>query len=865
MYKTKPEAMRSLSTESGFQQAGLQQAGFQQAGLHQGGIQASASLVSLPMLARPSTGAAPLALGVGAGGGFAKRPRVNSKALGSLFRAKVHAKRSSHGDPGAALQLGAADGDAWAVGIECPSAMSPLFSDESLQQLLGSTAAEAEAPAVASPGSRRTTREFAASVLQTSAGPFRRLRQAGGGASRTMSFPPALCETLSLGAAAAAGDEFVVVTPDMCPPAALVNTSVISGVGGLAASASRKRGSVLLRTRAQTHVDATRAYGASAESLVPVSAPSLSASSSEVSLPRARLRRLPPLLADKEPLADDGRRLSHMARLECLSPYTVSRLSSTAARATERRRRSSVRRRSRASSDASSANWPLSDGATLKPAAGHARNRSEQSEYSVREFQIASARSASFWPPGESPLPSDDDAARLDDAEGFPTSSSACFPMSPRRHASMVTRSADEIRLLQQQQQQQHYAAAAGAAYHAQDVRSLLDPTSPLHGPPAMPLHVLARARASTGEPAPLECVDELSDVPVSPGFSDHGADFDGLTLTQHSDWQLMNPSSSDSELPLLAPRPRRLRKRRVLPRTLFHMRAKGGLPADERMYAASASSDTLPAADEAPPAVAAAVPVAAEPVVPAAPLAACSHSPGLAAAVVPRVPPSLVLHVHAECLGRLALHSPGDSSGWEPRRIACFALRLGALLERAAGLTDVRLVNLGLTTVPPRVAVCRGLRRLDLSHNWIAAVPAFLARLPALRHIIVRGNPVRTVPADLVEMRHRLETLDFGAARRWALLSRRAHPAASSPPTPAERAELLYARLRAVANRRMAQCIDAPRLALTQRQHEAALDRATKLLALYTNALYSTLREPRDWGHSVALPRPCPDLPAMY
>ncbi|KAJ2741057.1 hypothetical protein GGI20_005447 [Coemansia sp. BCRC 34301] len=771
MHRTKPETARSSST---------------------GGFQQSASLVSLPMLPRPSTGGgmmmlAPSGLGVGGGAvGNFKRPRVNSKAgvaLGSLFRAKAqtqtqmqtqaHSKRDSMGSGLGLAGPSLLEGDAWGVGIDYPSVMSPLFSDESLQQLLGSSSPQLTAVAgpeqglPLSPASRRSKREIAASVLQTSAGPFRRLRS--GAHSKTMSYPPA--------AAAPATDEFVVVTPDMCPPAALVSSSVISGVSGS------------VRVRAQTQVIERLAYADSTESLVPVSAPSLSASSSEVSLARRRGH-----VIEKTSL-EDQRRMSHVARLECLSPYTVSRLSNTAARASERRRRSSAGRRSRASSES----W-------ANATACHARDASDHSDFD--------AHSPAFWRDDDDD--DDNDARVLGFPSGFPSSSSAHFDMSPGHARHHVTRSADEIRL-------------------ARDVQSLLDPSSLLTGvADVVPLHVLARAEAA------LECVDELSDVPQSPCFSD-AAEFDGSTLTQNSDWLLMNASSSDGEVPSMAVRPRRLRKRRVLPKTVLY--------SDERMYNASQSSDTLLAADADANRGAEQLPVVVAVVEPfSAPIVAPT------ALSVARLPLSISLHM--PCLGRLSLHCAGDS--WAPARIPFFALQLNNCIERMPGLADLLLVNLGLTAVPPRLLACRGLRRLDLSHNWITTVPAFLSRLSHLRHIQMPDNPVRQVATDLVEMRHRLDFLNLGY-QPWTLLPRR--PAAAKPPTPEARADMLHARTHRVAQRRMAQCLAAPRLSLTQRQHEAQLARATQLLSIYSNALYSSLREPRSWGHSVALPRPTADL----
>ncbi|KAJ2758673.1 hypothetical protein IWQ56_005937, partial [Coemansia nantahalensis] len=341
----------------------------------------SASLVSLPMLPRPSTG------GVMGSGGLVdgpRRPRVNSKAaaLGSLFRTRIHAKRGSMADSDGmspVLEPLDATGDAaWGVSIECP-AVSPLFSDESLQQLLGSSppppsAQQAWAPladGVGSPGAaRRSKREFAASVLHTSAGPFRRLRASPNG--RTLPFPPGaggppledihsddggMAGSVSAPGAAGGGDEFFVVTPDMCPPASLVSSSVISGVSPLEASAavaaaasngiavqqqSYAAGGLPLRARARTQLSRSTellllrgaGYEDSTDSLVRISTPSLSASSSEASLPLSQataysaaslapLRKRPPLRPPHAlRLPRSAPRVSQLAQLDTLSPYT---------------------------------------------------------------------------------------------------------------------------------------------------------------------------------------------------------------------------------------------------------------------------------------------------------------------------------------------------------------------------------------------------------------------------------------------------------------------------------------------------------------------------------------------------------------
>ncbi|KAJ2790136.1 hypothetical protein H4R20_007063, partial [Coemansia guatemalensis] len=362
--------------------------------------------------------------------------------------------------------------------------MSPLFTDECLEQLLGSSPqltangpspggppTDGELPAGGSPSpasARRSKREIAASVLHTSAVPFRRLRQ--GPASKTLSFPPSGSAAMyeDDGGARPGGDEFVVVTPDMCPPAALVSSSVISGVSPLEASAAaaaaaaasvasgidsdstrsggganhsaprkqlRGGGALPLRTRALTQVSQQSGeqlllmgYEDSTDSLVRISTPSLSASSSEASLPLSHPRKKPPapLLAWSHPRprygglqpsqgsapgpgvrpplprhanasagsprkasecsfssAEGLRRVSPFGPLDALSPYTVSRLNSTAARATERRRRSSARR-SRPNSVASSVNWNLSatSDTTLLAGSAHARHTRNASESS---------------------------------------------------------------------------------------------------------------------------------------------------------------------------------------------------------------------------------------------------------------------------------------------------------------------------------------------------------------------------------------------------------------------------------------------------------------------------------------------------
>ncbi|KAJ2844869.1 hypothetical protein GGI22_006740, partial [Coemansia erecta] len=195
------------------------------------------------------------------------------------------------------------------------------------------------------------------------------------------------------------------------------------------------------------------------------------------------------------------------------------------------------------------------------------------------------------------------------------------------------------------------------------------------------------------------------------------------------------------------------------------------------------------------------------------------------------------------------------DCSSWTGLRISCFSIRLAACIERAYGLRELSLVNIGLSKIPKTVMRCHGLRRLNMSHNWITAVPGWLAQLGRLEHIVLAGNPLRMVAADLVEMRQRLVTLDLGRSNRWTVLNRQAPPPRKL--SEADRKDVLFKRIQATASKRMAACLDAPSLDLTHRQHEASIERAQKLLSIYANTLYSTLRQTRNWGHSVALPYP--------
>ncbi|KAJ2847510.1 hypothetical protein J3B02_004148, partial [Coemansia erecta] len=766
------------------------------------------------------------------------------------------------------------------------------------------------------------------------------------------------------------GDEFVVVTTDMCPPASLVSSSVISGVGAAEAQnavraaasldggSQRPAGQMMVpgvqRMRAQTHLSkstehlllrrmATNGYTDSSESLVRISTPSLSASSSEASLPlgqgaagaRAQMqRRKPPapLLTGIRPqhnlqlpansalgngfkpplpgaagsarkvsacsfssLEDQRRDALHGTNLENLSPYTVNRLNTTAAKATERRRRSSVHRmrRMRTGSSASSGTWGLSaaSDATLLPDAAarpsHARNMSDNSRLSVDydlhsgsqqsfDFQIQSAVSESFWQHDESPLASDlddddeeDGLAAMHDVSGFPSSCSAHFDFGPdsglsprpRAHTTAnAARSPDALRF-----DSQGYSPLSPEAVA---VLGMLDPSSPLYddGGALVPLHMLTRSQSR---------LRRMSDVEPASPFIPEQFDYDGSTLTQQSDWLLMNPSSSDGEQSLQPQHRRRMRKRRVLPRTLFQTGpSKPALGADEQMYRNSKSTETLSAggnkteakakakvkallakthavADQAAdvaPSASSSTPVARE--------EAASHLIVLTEdavrmcelRIILRLPASIALHVHIECVGSLTLLCAGDSRCWQSARIACFAQRLNACLRGATGLRELSLLNLGLTAVPRGVQAARGLRRLDLSHNWVCAVPSWIACMAQLEHLVLRDNALRTVAADLVEMRHRLRTLDLGGTGGWAVLSRAATPARLSAH---ERSEALLARLHATAAKRMAACLTATQFSLTQRQHEASRDRATRLLAHYADSIYSSLREPRSWGHS--------------
>ncbi|KAJ2083501.1 hypothetical protein H4R24_000774 [Coemansia sp. RSA 988] len=981
---TKPETSRSMSAMT----------------YHQ-----SPSLVSLPMLPRPSTAAMASTLALpNVQADHQKRQRVNSKAgaLGSLFRTKIHAKRGSNAgsegmspvlEPLADLQMEAS----WEVSIDSPVAMSPLFTDECLQQLLGSSPqltangptpplggppTDGELATGGSPSARRSKREIAASVLHTSAVPFRRLRQ--GPANKTLSFPPSGDAAMygNNGGARPGGDEFVVVTPDMCPPAAMVSSSVISGVSPLEASAAAaaaaaasvasgidsdstrsgrgasrsaprklpRGGEALpLRTRALTQVSQQSGeqlllmgYEDSTDSLVRISTPSLSASSSEASLPLSHTRKKPPapLLAWSQPRPRHGgfqlsqgsapgsgarpplprqtnggtgsprkasecsfssaeglRRVSPFGPLDALSPYTVSRLNTTAARATERRRRSFARR-SRPNSVASSVNWNLSatSDTTLLAGSAHARhirNASESSEFlsgftagvhgSPFDFQLHSAAPEPLWPPDASPLASDgepsdddDDLARRVAASGFPSSCSAHFNIELGRDTESAcesprtrTRSsgANAPRDAARSPPARVYPRASRA------IMSLLDPSSPVHEDTehSMALNMLGRPRRQRAHTSAVPDAEREEPAELSDPL-----DFDGLTLTQQNDWQLMNPSSSDNDAPPPSHHShtrRRVRKRRVLPKSMFPVPAKHVLvpspahdvsapPKNEHL-----SSDTLRLRSDAAtrPTIAIRQPkksVATEDVSRrAVPLDAATPAPPLEMQrllrleVIPRTPLSIQCDMRIAHVARLSLRCSGDAHSWQPARIPCFDLRLAACLGRAHGLVEVSLVNLGLTSVPARLLSCRGLRSLDMAHNWIDTAPGWLGRLRCLEHLRLAGNPLRMVSADLVELRHHLVTLDIGRANDWSLLSRRPTP----PPTlsPDKRKRVLAARLQSTAARRVATYLDSAVLKATQRQHDKARAHATRLLGLYSDTLYAALREPRNWGHSVAMPLP--------
>ncbi|KAJ2524663.1 hypothetical protein GGI11_000647 [Coemansia sp. RSA 2049] len=643
---------------------------------------------------------------------------------------------------------------------------------------------------------------------------------------------------------------------------------------------------------------------------------------------------------------EDSRRMPHLGQFDALSPYTVDRLNTTAVKASERRRRSSAHRtrRSRANSAASSVHWGLSatsDITLLAESARsghHTRNLSDTSEMSLGytsprnnvqpfDFQIKSAASETFWPPDESPLVSDGEADEYNDEEleqqleasGFPSSSSANFNFevgrdngsaqgSPRRRTrargSFVTHSADNI------EQVSH----SGYPRRRYDVTSFMDPSSPLNGESGQPMTLSLLANSTGGRPrARTSVVPEGErgsdrglfiddDSETSPHIPDY-LDYDGSTLTQQQDWQLMNASSSDNEEQSQNSHPRRrVRKRRVLPKTLFHMPPKNGKVAeivtDAALFRGSKSSETLLSGlDERSSEAAirndsqkslkrlaakmgargaastiAGTATADSTVGSIMATAACNGAVAetmvaiavitpemqmfIDLKVIPRVPESIAMRLRIETLGRLVLYSSGEDRGsWTGLRIACFSLQLGACIERARGLCELSLVNIGLSKIPKSIMRCRGLRRLNMSHNWVTAVPGWLARLGCLEHVVFAGNPLRTVSADLVEMRQRLVTLDLGRSDRWVVLNRHMPPPRKM--SEAEKTDILFKRIRATASKRMAACLDAPRLDLTHRQHEASVERAQKLISIYANSLYSTLRQSRNWGHSVALPYP--------
>ncbi|KAJ2708161.1 hypothetical protein H4R19_004830 [Coemansia spiralis] len=375
------------------------------------------------------------------------------------------------------------------------------------------------------------------------------------------------------------------------------------------------------------------------------------------------------------------------------------------------------------------------------------------------------------------------------------------------------------------------------------DAMLFLDPSSPAYEATerSMALHMLAQperphARARAHTHAYSTEVD-LIDAP----------ELDGSTLTHQGDWHIMDHSGSDTERPALHlshPR-RRMRKRRVLPTSVFQSPPKA---APARLAVIDTGSAIASAASSAATTSAAATSEAPQVTAPLAPMR-------LGPVGIPRVPVSIQQCLRIEHVSRLTVHCTGDRGSWQPERIACFGLLVAGCVGRAHGLVELALVNVGLTAIAPALLQCRGLRRLNMAHNWIATVPPWLAQLARLEHIQLAGNPLRVVAAELVEMRQRLVTLDLGTARSWALLAR---PVAAPPVLTAdERSRMLVARLRATAALRVAACLDAARMSVTQRQHAAAMDRATKVMALYANSLFAAQREPRSWGHSVGMPLP--------
>ncbi|PIA14459.1 hypothetical protein COEREDRAFT_82730 [Coemansia reversa NRRL 1564] len=555
-------------------------------------------------------------------------------------------------------------------------------------------------------------------------------------------------------------------------------------------------------------------------------------------------------------------------------------------------------RRSRPSSVASSVNWNLSatSDLTLLPGssyARHTRNASESSEFlggftagthgTTFDFQLHSAVPEPLWPPDASPLASDGDAsdggddnlARRIPMSGFPSSCSAHFNVELGRDTESAcesprtrTRSsgANAPRDAARAQPKRVYPRASRA------IMSLLDPSSPVHGDTehSMALNMLGhprRQRAYTSAVPDAEREDpaELSDP----------LDFDGSTLTQQNDWLLMNPSSSDNDMPQPLPHHshtrRRVRKRRVLPKSMFPVPAKHDhAPVTATPNHDLLSSDTLRLRSD----------IVTRPVIPvrqsevplpattsdasrrALPFAAATPAPPppemvrlLRLEVIPRMPLSIQRDMRIAHVARLALQCSGDALSWQSARISCFDLRLAACIGRAHGLVELSLVNLGLTAVPVCLVGCHGLRRLDMAHNWIATAPGWLGRLHRLEHLRLAGNPLRMISADLVELRHHLLSLDLGRANTWSLISRR--PAPLPELSPDKRKRVLAARLQSAAAHRVAAYLDAAVLKVTRRQHDDARARATRLLGLYSDTLYAALREPRNWGHSVAMPLP--------
>ncbi|KAJ1680108.1 hypothetical protein EV182_000670, partial [Spiromyces aspiralis] len=172
----------------------------------------------------------------------------------------------------------------------------------------------------------------------------------------------------------------------------------------------------------------------------------------------------------------------------------------------------------------------------------------------------------------------------------------------------------------------------------------------------------------------------------------------------------------------------------------------------------------------------------------------------------------------------------------WSLGRDEGISLLLGSdCWVSATGLESLAIVNVGISQLPIGIKGHSSLRDLDLTDNWIGAVPAWISTITNLAILRLRGNPIASMPTTLVTGCRNLRVLDIDHLPRRGLGVEHSIAHASE-------AELRLSLIERIKRRAFshvqASLAVVSRPASQHRHSQDELNRSVKLLQIYSEII---------------------------